>query len=1374
MASEHERLVSGWLAAFLPRMLLERIASRGGVPREPGSHDFDGALATIDISGFTRLTERLAPRGSRGAEELSDLLNRFYGRLAFLGDEWGGDITAFAGDAALLVWPAQLWGGLRDATRRAAAFALHAQKELAGIDAGAGVRLRIHASIGAGSFRSYELGGVDGQWLHLLGGDPLDQVAGADEAARPGEVLLSANASRLLGSDARLDPRQGESARLLALRASPERARRPDPPQCSPGDMSAFVPEVVSARLRAGQRDFIAEFRRVSVLFVRLHLSDAAELRSLQEATSTFQRLVLRYEGAVYQCLRDDKGFIAIAAFGIPPRSHEDDPARACLAAAEFAGKLRELSHSSAIGIATGRLFCGDHGNARRRQYAMVGPTINLAARLMQAAGRGQVLADEVTQQEAHERIHFGEGRELRVKGLDQPLIAAEPLGRRGGAPAMPASQMHRPVGREREMEALAKRVDLLVQGKRPGPLLIMADAGMGKSTLVSAVSAHAISVGARVLLAHADSIEAASPYFAFRALFADLLASQDPSSESAWLSGARALVGDAPELTGLLPLLSVVAPLVIADNPITQKLEGASRAAHTLRLLSGLIAAAARRQPLVLTVEDGHWLDSASWNLLVQVARSGEPLAILATSRPTESSAVRWSEIGSVDGAAVFDLAALDADALGQVVARELDCDELPPQLEQLLFERAEGNPFHAEEIALSLLERDFIVVEDGKCRIASDRALDDLELPPTVERVITDRVDRLPTESQLTLKVGSVIGRFFETDLLIEVHPLESQRPEIPGHLLTLSSANLIDTEGDSESGQTQTSRFRHAVIHETVYGMLAFMQRATLHRQAVLRLQQRHAGALDPVYPRLAYHYERAGMREEALVALRRSGEIALEAYALEEAVAFFERALALDAKAPEGLSTYEEMRIRQLLAEAYFSLSRYEEVREHGNAVLRAGGFRTVGPATGLARELGTWAVQGLRVWLGLRRAKRLSGEALDECVCAMNTLGNVIGALRFEGRDRDALHGLLLIYNLSARIEPASEVGPTRAAYARLMVALGFRRAGLHRARLAIEEALAFDDPVHQLIATEALAQILSMIGRPVEALAHFRVAVDQAESEGTGLWRHRPLYDLGENLLFVGGFDEAEAVLLRAAEISEDAEPQVTGLMRALAAVARLRLGDEEEAREGLQRGVADSRRHPGPLPLYASLGALAEAQVRTGRYENALSSAQDAERVAAGAGGLSSWVTGLHGLHGVAYAYLGIWDRLRSGQAAEGSQIGLGESDLRQAVARSCRSFKSFVRVYPVAEPRYLLLGAWRRRLLGQPRRARRNLARAERLAEQMGLPYEHGVALRMQAEMSKSDREGLLRRASAIFEEHGLRSELARCQTILQGREP
>jgi class 3 adenylate cyclase len=192
--------------------------------------------------------------------------------------------------------------------------------------------------------------------------------------------------------------------------------------------VQAYVPEVVGARLAAGQAEWLAELRRVTALFLNLLDADPAaadQLEPLQLVMATVQPILQRYEGNLRQVVVDDKGLTLIAVFGLPPLAHEDDAARATRAALAVQAALREVGVRCAIGLATGRAFCGAVGSEVHRQYDVIGEVMNLAARLMQAAP-DTILCDAATHRAARSRLRFQDLPAISVKGKTTPAGRAD------------------------------------------------------------------------------------------------------------------------------------------------------------------------------------------------------------------------------------------------------------------------------------------------------------------------------------------------------------------------------------------------------------------------------------------------------------------------------------------------------------------------------------------------------------------------------------------------------------------------------------------------------------------------------------------------------------------------------------------------------------------------------------------------------------------------------------------------------------------------------------------------------------------------------------------------------------------------------------
>jgi class 3 adenylate cyclase len=278
---------------------------------------------------------------------------------------------------------------------------------------------------------------------------------------------------------------------------------------------------VVTARLAAGQSAWVSELRSVSVLFLRLPGLDdisSATLEQAQQLVGVVQEALYEYEGSLNKVGVDDKGATLVAAFGLPPVAHEDDPVRAVQAALGIQARLRRRGLRPALGLATGRVFCGSVGSARRREYTMIGGVVNLAARLMQAAD-DELLCDAATRQATQAKLAFEAMAPRWLKGWPEPVVVFRPHGQ-----SLARARSRSLVGRVREQDLLAERLIGLRQG-RGGTVLGEGEAGIGKSRLIDGLVEQAAGAPVRTLGGAADAVRSTTPYHAWRPVFESVLA---------------------------------------------------------------------------------------------------------------------------------------------------------------------------------------------------------------------------------------------------------------------------------------------------------------------------------------------------------------------------------------------------------------------------------------------------------------------------------------------------------------------------------------------------------------------------------------------------------------------------------------------------------------------------------------------------------------------------------------------------------------------------------------------------------------------------------------------------------------------------------
>lgn len=893
-------------ASYVPTLTLNHIAADPAPLIAPKHEQFPAAILFADISGFTALAEALGKQGPAGAEELGGILNDYFGQLTALIAEHGGDVVKFAGDALLAIWPVGADDpDLRTATLRAAQCGLVAQKELSNYQASANARLSMRMAIGVGTTSTMYMGGSFGRWEFMIAGEPMLQVSMAEKHTNPGQVVLSPEAWSLVqdtctgkpvesSASAENSPMQLESVRGML---TPRQLSTPTLNAEMEPALRGYIPGAILARLRAGHggsdetisADWLAELRRVTVLFINLpDFNQTVPVEQAQTVMRRLQKALNHYEGSVNKLSVDDKGVTLVAALGLPPLAHEDDAARAVLVALEIQDALQKMDVRSAIGIATGQAFCGAIGSSVRREYTMIGDVVNLAARLMQAAPE-TILCGPATYQASHGHIRYEELPAITVKGKAEPIVVYRPVGEEKGA-IRPQAEI---VGRRVEREALAEGIQTLLRGGSDvNVFVIEGEAGIGKSRLVDDIRRQADALGVTTYSGSGEPIERSTPYYSWRNIFAQLFEldlSQDLEKVRRHI---RVSMG--PTLVRLAPLLNSVLPIKVIDNETTILLGGQARAEQTRSLLVQLLQASINRSPKVLIIEDAHWVDSASWALLLAVSQQVKPLLLVIATRPLEEPIPNeYKQMIQAGNVRHLRLDALSSDDALALVCQRLRVSSLPEPVSALIRERAEGNPFFSEELAYALRDAGLIEVIDGECLIAPETGnLRELAFPDTVQGVITSRIDRLEPSQQMTLKVASVIGRVFNFRTLMDIHPIEADKPTLAEHVSALERLDLTPLESPEPD---LAYIFKHIITQEVAYNLMLFAQRRELHRAVAASYEMTYTGQLTSYYPLLAHHWSRAEDWTKSYKYRMLAGDSAVALYAYTEASLHYLEAL-----------------------------------------------------------------------------------------------------------------------------------------------------------------------------------------------------------------------------------------------------------------------------------------------------------------------------------------------------------------------------------------------------------------------------------------------------------------------------------------------
>jgi ABC-type oligopeptide transport system substrate-binding subunit/class 3 adenylate cyclase len=657
------------------------------------------------------------------------------------------------------------------------------------------------------------------------------------------------------------------------------------------------------------------ERRFVTALFADLVGSTAlAERLDPEELKLVVGDAIARIVGAVEAfggTVKDLAGDGVLALFGAPV-AHEDDPERALLAALrivdeidDFADEVRRSwgidGFGVRVGVESGPVVVGAVGAGSRVEYGATGDAMNVAARLQSLADPGSILVGEGTTERVETFFEWGPEQRLEVKGKSE-AVAARPLVAHVAGPSQPRGiegVLSPLVGRERELSQIEELANAALAGT--GAILFFTgEPGIGKSRLLSefrVVFEAGTTPRGRPLWMEGKCVSygESMTYWPFRDLVRSWIgaAADEPEMRVriTLRRGIERLFGDrTPEH---YPYLAAMLGLTLEPD-VQERIAELSPEAlqyRTFEVVRHWLQRLAEDGPVAVALEDVHWADATSLQLLGGLLSDTESealLLVLTLRQERDHAAWRLKENAARElphRTNELALEALSGDAGRDLLRSLVGEGTLPEDIEGRILEHAEGNPFFLEELVRSLVDAGSLVRDDDRWRFDHET---EVEIPPTVEKVILARIDRLDAHPRDVLTAASVLGREFGLPLLEAV----SGDGDVRGSLSALMRLDLIR---EARRWPEPEYRFKHALIQEAAYRTLLVSEHRALHRKAAMWLEERYAGREDEVAGLLAHHWLGAADEDKAAAFLTRAGDRARQEYALDEAIAYYRELL-----------------------------------------------------------------------------------------------------------------------------------------------------------------------------------------------------------------------------------------------------------------------------------------------------------------------------------------------------------------------------------------------------------------------------------------------------------------------------------------------
>lgn len=1051
-----------------------------------------------------------------------------------------------------------------------------------------------------------------------------------------------------------------------------------------PHSIDVQLPAHLAEKILASRSAMEGERKQVTVLFADIKGStslvegfDPEEVRKIVDpALQVMMKAVHRFEGTVNQILGD--GIMAL--FGAPV-AHEDHALRACYAALSMQEEIRRYSekifgsHELKIGVGlnSGEVIVRSISSDMNIEYSAVGQSTYLAARMEEIAPPGSIRMTGTTLREVEGFVQVESLGSVPVKGFSSPIEAYTLVGVTSVRKRLYAAVergLTGFVGRRNEVEIFNRVLQQAYAGH--GQILaLVGEAGMGKSRLVYEFTHGYLPADWVVLEGISASYGKATPYYPLIELMRRYFQVQQGENSDAirakvqghLLKLDRRLIEAIPPLLALLDALPEYKKEDSAskdgsqeEQPVFeaikkfQSLEPQQRRRATFDALKRVLIRESLEQPVILLMEDLHWIDTETQAFLDSLVES-LPLTrilLLVDYRPGYSHT--WADKTYYTLLRVDPLPPTGADEMLEVLLG--DNQDLAP-LKGLLIKRTEGNPFFMEESVRSLAETGVLLGEKGAYR--PGLKIENIRIPSTVQTVLADRIDRLPLEEKQLLQTAAAIGVKVPLPVLRSL--AELPEAELYRYLAHLQAAEfLYETNLFPEVEYT----FKHALTNEVVYGAVLHDRRTTLHRRIVGVLEGMGEDSSYDHFEKLADHAFHGELWDKAVVYLKEAGARAVFRSSFRNAAMRFERALAALEHLPktrDNLALAVDLRIE--IRNALFILGDFGQglkyLEEAKAAALALNDEGRVGKLLNLMTA--HWQIQA-NSEQAIASAKQAlnhtkAPEHLDLHIVAHYFLGvahhnvgqydQAIGvlerALALIGNRKYERFGLPGIVSVICRVwlvRSLAQIGrfsdaipygneaietalegnhPFSIVYAYFGVGVLFLTKGEPDKAIAVLErglnlCQSAEIPVQYPLIASCLGYAYAVVGRLEEGLRLLKSAVEQSESMKRMAGQALRMAWLSEAYNLAGRTDEAEASARRGLELSCESKDQGSHawLLRNLGDIMARRSppsAEQVEANYGKALGLAQEQGmrplqahcHLGLGHVYADLNNVAKAR---------------------------------------------------------------------------------------------------------------------------------------------------------------------------------
>ncbi|NJN19663.1 MAG: tetratricopeptide repeat protein [Oscillochloris sp.] len=1207
---------------------------------------------------------------------MTAIINRLFGALLEELHAYGGIVLKFGGDALTGFFDAQS-DPEHSVSACAAALAMQRRMaEFADLTVG-GRTFHLQLRVGVHRGNPFgAIVGDSRRSEVVVTGRAVNRVALMQERAAPGMVVISAET--LAGLPGAHSTAQLGGYTLLAIPPVAPKPLPPLPPLPAAHDLPTletlagriaelrpFLPAPLPRHVLFPAERAGGEFRPVSALFVNvsslsgvLTLLEEIERPAVQILTSYYgriQNVIHRYGGEIHKVDINSVGDKLLVVFGAPI-AHDDDPQRAVEAALDLAPALREanselrrfldtqirtheneavvsagdalwravdLSLRQRIGIATGNVFAGTVGSQRRREYTVIGRVVNLAARLMAVAQPGSVVVAPATARAVRDMVHLEPMPPIALKGFGRKIVAS--VVQRSDETPVPLRAIAPLVDRSAELLLLRGLARATCDGSGR-VAVISGEAGIGKSRLIAAFEQELAAQVLRRISLRARAYAQHTPYSLVRDLLTQLFdLPEHAAPDFIWTELADAVAQTAPEFTALTPLLetvfaigppdeTVITAFDLRSELIVARLPELEQRERLHDLIVALLVGAIQHRPLALVIDDLHWADASSRDLIQRLAQLAQnlPLLLVLSYRSNLLPTTPWLELPQTH--------ALQLEGLDRAGSRRLLAHLLESQstvgLEPIL-ERAQGSPFFLEALVRHLIDHQILRRDEaGIWRLL--KPLAEAGVPETIELLLAAQIDQLDEPTRELVQVAAVIGPSIPYRVLAGVY---SQSRQPARHLIALVQAGILVS--DAQEAKTDF-HFRQTMLRDVVYQGILYAERRGLHRRVAERIEMVFAPQLDRFAAELSDHYARAEIYDRACMYALRAARGSRAQYALSEAIASYRRAWTIATRHPGALDPAEVILMLEELADVEVQAGHYNDAHRHYR-VLLDDAHHLAAPDLRIAvllRKIGAiyeqqslfepaleWLHQARRLFAGAAQIseKPALNPSNSAAGLELSRIAGVIGWVYFRRGEPERAQQWL---DEALRVLPAAEgespeLLEERARTYNRLGGVAWMMGNLQAARRYVERSLAdfsaLDDRSGKADAQNNLGILAEQLGDWHNAIASYQAALAANRRSGRRRAAALSMLNLGAAHLQSGEPEVALSLLEQASAETQalgDAIHEIMALRWLGRALTRMQRFDA--ARTALSRALSQARQHQlllEQLDTFTALGELALSQ---------------------------------------------------------------------------------------------------------------------------------------------------------------------------------